>query len=50
MRRWKVHADDPSIQVQFRRLELFDFCVHTGETMAGGVSFVRFDLRTAISD
>jgi hypothetical protein len=45
---WRnVHADDPAFQVQCRHLNLFAFWVHVRETMARGVSFVRFDTGTA---
>ena len=42
-----VHANDSSIHVQFCGRKLFAFCVHMGETMARGVSFVRFDMGIA---
>jgi hypothetical protein len=48
---WRnVHANDSAIHVQFCCRKLFAFCVHMGETMARGVSFVRFDMGTANSD
>ena len=48
--RRNVHSDDPAVHIQFRRLKLFAFCNHMRETMPGGLSFVRFDKRTAESD
>ena len=47
---WNVHTDDPAIHVHFRRLRLLLFCNHMGETMAGELSFVRFDMTTAQID
>ena len=44
---WNVHADDPAFQVQCRHLNLLACLVHLGETMTGGVSFVRFEPGTA---
>ena len=45
---WRnIHADDPALQVQCRHLNLLACLVHVGETMTGGVSFVRFEPGTA---
>ena len=48
---WRnVYANDPAIHVQFRRLKLIIIIVHRVQTMARGVSFVRFDTGTATQD